>query len=142
MIDWFVLLIPLVLLPIFLLFVFVGCGLERMGRWTGDGISNTTTVDFHYVEGVKDAVLQIDIEFKFDGNLLGAVIMEQDDFSADGGHMPAGDILLTSEGEITCEGKVTMVGDLAGADVSVEPKQKKKDEPAPSFTLQASGEIA
>lgn len=48
MMDWFVLLIPLALLPILLLFVFVGCELDRSG--TGD-----SPIKFQYDPGLHEA---------------------------------------------------------------------------------------
>ncbi len=59
MIDWLVLLTPLILLAIFLLFVFLGC--ESIGG-TSD-LTIVLPVKFTYVGGLQDNVLSIDWTF-------------------------------------------------------------------------------
>jgi len=145
MIDWFVIIIPLALIPIFLLFAFVGCVLDREGKWTPSPPPLQTTVYFAYEAGVKDNIGYANIRFGVDDpNNTGLeppenLELQQDDFDANGGQKEAGDIPLDSEGEITCFATVKhLSATLPNPEIS-QTKDKEKDEVAPTFTLKPDG---
>jgi hypothetical protein len=58
MIDWFALLIPLVLVPILLLFVFVGCTLDKTG------LPSETNIVFAYGPGLDTIASHIQVDLK------------------------------------------------------------------------------
>ncbi len=145
MIDWFVILIPLILLPIFLLTVFVGCGLRREGQGPPEGTTNSTTVYFNYVAGLNNHVKNFVAKFgvKPEAAASGAtkppdIIRNGIEILATGESVPAGDIPLDSQGLIGCrvEGKNKMDEDFYVQQVD---KDKAKDDIAPTFTLEPDG---
>lgn len=58
MIDWFVLFVPLALLPLFLLLVFVGCGLPRQG-------TGPTPASLQFGPGSFANVQSVEVTFTF-----------------------------------------------------------------------------
>ncbi len=153
MIDWFVLLTPLVLLPILLLFVFIGCRLDTAGAIPPSGV-----VEFSYQPGLglefpnKPKVVSFVVTWE--GPLAGSLAsISRGGESApainnDAGEMflQAGDVGVESEGVITCKCAVTYIADpLAGDETSENfssAKEKVADVSAPRFELVRDGGIS
>ena len=151
MIDWFVLLTPLVLLPIFLLLVFVGCAAV-----TGlDDFSVTSYTAFGYVKGLKDKVNSIVWSFEVvlepggivTGTIGGGPSPPPTTYSltsgqiddVNGGEIPDGYINIESEGSVTCHCTVTKAGASSSEPELTLTKDKYEDEPPPTFTLALDG---
>ena len=139
MVDWFVLLTPLVLLPIILLLVFLGCTLDRKGK--------AVPVVFTY-----EGQLGTDVE-RFDAqctagfgvfNLMTRIEEGTPQLLAAGDDITAGTVPIDSEGDISCT--CTVVKKAVGMDpaetvtVSSPAKSKIEDEDPPSFRLERGGE--
>ncbi len=148
MIDWFVLLIPLVLLPIFLLFVFVGCVLDKDGKGPPGPISNDTTIHFVYEPGLDTDVHTILIKFTLgpEAQTSGAtapdkIVLSEDDVLPLGDSIPAGDIPLDSFGRFTCSGIIVQIKNESDNEVHTEAVSayKAANEIGPTFTLKRDG---
>src|SRR3989304_1471133 len=100
MIDWFVLLSPLILLPVFLLFVFVGCGLNRSGA-----IENMTFAKLAIGEGLFDDIEHITVTFDAHGEGIskasGDLVLNHDDI-VQGAFVECPGIVATAPVAVTC----------------------------------------
>jgi hypothetical protein len=146
MIDGFVLLIPLVLLPILVLFVFVGCVLDRSGN-------RSAPIRFSYVGDFSD-VQRIEVTFTFTpteqegsqfADAAGTLDIKGDQVQPNGAtDLPDGTVSFSDEGTVTCSCTVTkkppQPGDPA-EQFTTDSLGKDKDEDAdpPPFTLVRDG---
>jgi|SaaInl7_200m_RNA_FD_contig_61_1205656_length_2137_multi_6_in_0_out_0_2 hypothetical protein len=146
MIDWFVLLTPLALLPIFLLLVFIGCVLDRSG--TG------SQVFFSYPSGLTNdgLVTSITVSLEFGGDFD---CEEEDEGSTFGPSPPSpttiatvnpnGDTISLGLISLSCSGGIRCCCTFMGTAGSQNPcsgfKNKDEDESAPSFTLNRDNSV-
>lgn len=136
MIDWFVILIPLALLPIFLLFVFVGCVLTREGQRSAvlftyeNGLTELKKLDVHWSLSIESE------EGESEFIALDEIHLEQPALSSTQ-TIDVGGISLGSNGILHCQWKVTKSDDstLEGT----KAKNKEEDETSPAFSLQKGG---
>ena len=148
MIDWFVLLIPLALLPVFLLFVFVGCHL--IGG-AGELIIQAP-VSFNY-DGNLDTkdnpetdIMSFTVEIEYQANIIGSITRANPEFEDpatdppkidnNGDHnIPVAHIDPGSEGEIKCTCRITL---QSGTELDPITNTITKSENAnpPEFTLE------
>ncbi len=135
MIDWYVLLIPLALLPILLLLIFVGCDLALELEEFKAAPPGPVPITFHYSAGLDEDLDAIVV------TLTGTAPMTITPFytaqlDANGGGESVGAISLSASGWITCI--CTITKSATGAEEKVEgdvTKFKGIDEDAPKFTL-------
>jgi hypothetical protein len=151
MTDWFALLTPLLVLPIILLFVFVGCALDRAGH-------SNLPILLRIGSGFETGVESIAITFTFDpksGEMTAtwAAGQSASDFDATLtllGPLPANGYELTeygvnalqleSEGDVKCECVVTKTATLEKAtESSIAPKHAD-EELGGHFHLTRNGE--
>ena len=157
MIDWFVVLLPIILLPIVLLFAFVGCVLDREGGLPGGSVrfiypANMANPDSNNpglgsIEWTYTLDLDSDLEFGVGqiGGPTTAGPFERGGTSGTG-IAPAGETVphlvhLDTYGQVTCNCTVVtnttppfdtqapMTFNLSAA------KPKQEDETGPAFTL-------
>jgi hypothetical protein len=153
MIDWFVLLIPLLVLTLIVLFGFVGCALDSEG---GPGFVPLT---LQYAPGLQTDVKSIDVTFTYAmfhteifhevkvGNGEVSATLKNDSINSSGGLIAAGsDISLTYRAEITCKCVVITSPAPADADtpetehvLDAAEREKDEDENPPTFQLQRAG---
>jgi hypothetical protein len=144
MIDWFVLLIPLVLLPILVLFVFVGCPLDRSGN-------RSAPIRFSYVGDYSD-VQSIEATFTFTPSKtegsefphsVGVIPLTGDQVKPGGDtDLPDGTLFLPDIGTLKCSCTITKKLSQPGEQPIKEDspdKDKDEDEDPPSFTLVRDG---
>ena len=142
MIDWFVLLTPLALLPIFLLFVFIGCVLDSSGLGTEGPIT------FTYGPGLDEnsLVLTITVSIEYQDNWYcpekegestfwnvpppDKVIVNID---PNGGKELLGIVKFVCSGTIECHCTITGTGSVQSP-VYGE-KYKNEDDVSPTFHL-------
>jgi hypothetical protein len=98
--DWFLLLTPLILLPIVVLFVFVGCTLPRSGT------KSASVITFQYDKSVSDLgsgfsalFSPVGLEVTLATNPL---TRTSNELVPDGETILAGSTALDAEGKITC----------------------------------------
>jgi hypothetical protein len=138
MIDWFIVLIPLALLPVFLLFVFVGCPLDREGL--------ATPVGFGYEGGLGTDVQRFDAAVSGPESLPPLVTLTRIEqgtppLQAAGEEgLTLGFVGIDSEGDVTCTCTITLkpVDEFTAPEVRHpnKSKHKMKEEDAPSFRLE------
>ena len=156
MIDWFVVLLPIILLPIVLLFAFVGCVLDREGKFPGGSVRFTYPANMANPDSDNPGLgsiqwtytLDLDSDFEFGVGQIGgpttAGPFERGGTSGTG-IAPAGEthshpVHLETFGQVTChctlvtspnppfDNQTTTINRTA-----VKPKQE--DETGPPFTL-------
>ncbi len=148
MIDWFVLLVPLMVLPIVLLLVFVGCVLDRMG-----GKEPSGTVTFTYAPGLTSEPPNLPKAQSFvvtwSGSLGGSLNPIQrggdSDMAIDnaGETITAGDVGADSDGGVMCICNIVASvppDDPAPLPAIASSTEKAEGVDAPSFTLVRSGD--
>jgi hypothetical protein len=139
MIDWLVLLVPLLLIPIVLLLVFVGCILDRAGQKPGP-------IFFSYQPGLDD-VAEIRVRVELDSQDLTTRSQPFTALNLESGLVPpekVGEVSIDSEGQVVFSCTVTMQDDApmsAGEDLSAAGGvlEKEADEPLPVFHLSRDG---
>jgi len=137
MLDWFVLLVPLAVLPIILLFAFVGCPLDRSGL--------ATSLPFSWGPGLGDGdVTSIVVTFTAsvaEGEGGGSVFEGPKSVTLSGAQLVTGDsvgivfLTLPEYGPVTCNCTVTGTTPAAPGSPPALVKEKLEDEPAPPFHL-------
>jgi hypothetical protein len=102
MIDWFVVLVPLVLLPIVLLFVFVGCTYDY-------DVLVLLPVILHYGPGSETNVESIEVTFEFGAHSSTRTLFHQDSvpdggeiIKPDGGKIEEFVAPVNEEGQVEC----------------------------------------
>ncbi len=98
--DWFLLLAPLILLPIVLLFVFVGCTLPRAGT------KSTCAIRFSYGALTNQYINELNVQFKvidFPFTVLRSLQWQAGQLLLEGETVDAASTDLDAEGNITCE---------------------------------------
>ena len=155
MIDWYVALVPLLLIPVFLLFVFTGCVLDRQGQ--------APTVMFEYSPGLKITSSEgpglegIEWEYHFSlqwdqdfgegvigsapgDNQAGPFTLVGDEIDNSGGNHTY-ELGLETYGLVTCKCKVTTKSNSSTSEPSQTivlddvVHQKVEDELLPRFEL-------
>ena len=137
MLDWFVLLVPLAVLPIILLFAFVGCPLDRSGQ--------ATSLPFSWGPGLGNGdVTSIVVTFTAsvaEGEGGGSVFKGPTTVTLSGAQLVTGGtvgitfLTLQDYGPVT--GICTVTGTVAAGNLPdpLPPKEKLEDEPPPPFHL-------
>jgi hypothetical protein len=150
MIDWFVLVVPLILLLVLLPLAFVGCVLDREGTYVPpDGDVNFTYVPNLAGEEVAGSQV-VSFEITWDGTLGGqlSVISRGGDgpppIENGGETVTAGDVGIFTEGTIICVCNMTAITPPFDVPATVPafqslPKEKASGLDAPSFTLVREG---
>lgn len=143
MIDWFVLLIPLVLLPVFALLVFVGCHLLGDTDELHIVEDGPRPIYLHYAadldsgSDLESDVASFQLQFKFGGATIGTVQRFNDGasgFPDPETAIPTAMINLSEVGQIICEGYVQRKSGLT--DYPELPKHKHEYLDPPSFRLE------
>ncbi len=132
--DWFVLLAPLLVLPIVALFVFVGCTLPTQGTW------QDVPFWFKYDAGCDTGVQTIEVRFQpiesgeAPSNLKQVITLNHNDIK------PEGDILtqyglfpLSAEGDVECVCVITMMQTLEKFTTETASVHKVSDEDVPGW---------
>lgn len=137
MIDWFVLLTPLALLPVFLLFVFIGCVLDPSGTKDPNApLYIDSPIYFKYgPEVVAQGVVSLDISVQlvgFEPGVENPPPVYLDSFESEETILIIGMIPLSSEGSVTCLCDVSM-GFVPNTCSKVH--EKIEDEPLQTFEL-------
>ncbi len=152
MIDWYVLLVALILLPILLLFGFVGCVLNREG-------AQGSPITFTYQPGldvdVQSIVVTFAVAVSSEDNGGSQFPVTSGPFTRSSGTiLPAGETItdgsagLDEVGTVTCTCTVTMKPPEPGPFEEPQPgtvfplslpKNKVEDENAPAFALVRDG---
>lgn len=162
MIDWFVVLIPLLLVPIFALFVFVGCVLDREGKAPGSPITFSYPAGLDSPSGNAPGLSSIvwqynmdldsDLEWGGPGQIGGPTSAGPFERGAGAGQAIDGNgethshmAYIESEGPVTCSctlvTKANPPFDNQTNTINLNPvtKQKIEDETGPGFVLSRSG---
>jgi hypothetical protein len=153
MTDSFLVLTPLLVLPIILLFTFVGCALDSEG-------STFVPLVLHVDAGLDTDVKTIDVIFSYSmfdtdlfhevmmGNGQAAIFATNDSILAGGGSfgVDTNDLNLKYRADITCQGIVMTSPDLSDESILGTPHildpvkhEKESDESPPVFNLHRSG---
>ncbi len=125
MVDWFVLLIPLVLLPIILLFGYVGCVLDRAG--------GASPIDLRFPGTIFGTVSTINVSLKVDeeGSTTLSSPKNTPVTAASANPAYVGSAGINIAGTVTCSCSFTPPG---APPVSLS-KPKIECEPSPQFEL-------
>ena len=141
MIDWFVLLTPLVLLPIILLLVFLGCTLDRDGK--------AVPVVFGYQSQLGTDVERFDAVTTAAFGFFNTVTRIEEGMpqllAAGEEHVSFGTVSIDDEGDITCQCTITRKPTEDEPDPDPEEldpitKHKTEGEDPPSFKLVRKGD--
>jgi hypothetical protein len=162
MIDWYIVLVPLVLLPIFLLFVFTGCVLDREGLLPtgikfeyspGLNLNSESSPGLERIEWEYNLKLDRDPDFgegiigsSPGGEDVGPFVLEGTAIKAEGGTNQY-DISIETYGPITCKCTVVTKPNPSSNEPSQTivlaqaVKNKIEDETPPKFQLSRDGTV-